>query len=168
MSRTGRNFVVAYILLVGLPLLGLAGVLRVGRSIKPPISVDGTWKIDADASHLANEPCGKILSSFANSSLGISQSGKTLVLTFDNSAKSSASGSLDGNVIKVPSALLRDAAGDPACGGNQSPVFTATVDPKTEPKSLTATLAVNGCASCAPLTFRAMRQPKPAAAGGGH
>jgi hypothetical protein len=168
MSRTGRNFVVAYILLVGLPLLGLAAVLRVGRSISPPISIDGNWRIEADASRLSTQPCGKTLSSFANGSLGISQSGKTLVLTFDNASRTSAMGSLDGNVIKVSSVPLRDSAGDPACGGNQSPTLTATVDAKTEPKSLTGTLSVSGCASCAPVTFRAVRQPKAAAVGGGH
>jgi hypothetical protein len=32
---------------VGLPLLGLLGVLRLGRGLQAPPSVDGTWRTDS-------------------------------------------------------------------------------------------------------------------------
>ena len=48
MPHTNRNFVVAYILLVGLAVARLRGVLKSGRSLTAPISVDGTWKVEAD------------------------------------------------------------------------------------------------------------------------
>ena len=61
MVQSNRNFIIAYILLVGLPVLGLVGVLKTGRGVAAPISLDGTWTLQADSSRLASLPCGKSL-----------------------------------------------------------------------------------------------------------
>jgi|CZKD01.1.fsa_nt_gi hypothetical protein len=165
MSHTSRNFVVAYVLLVGLPLLGLAGVLRTGRTLVAPISVDGVWKIEADASRLSGGPCSKTLASLSNTSVGISQSGKNLVLTFNNPSKTAASGTLDEKNLKASIVPVRDSLSD--CGADQSLALTATVDPKSEPRSLTGVLMVSGCSSCTPVEFHATRQTR-SSAGGAH
>lgn len=167
MPHTSRNFVVAYVLLVGLPLLGLAGVLKSGRSLVAPISVDGVWKIDADAGRLgaqstsqtASQSCDKTVASLAAGSLGISQSGKSLVLTFNNGSKAVASGALEGKSISASFMLSRDASSDNHCG-DQPITLAATIDPLVEPRSLSGVLSVNGCPSCTPLEFRAVRQPR--------
>src|SRR5689334_5282388 len=112
MPHTSRNFVVAYILLVGLPLLGLAGVLRTGWSLVAPISIDGNWKIQGDASRITGQPCSKTLTALLNSSLAISQSGRSLALTFNTPSKIPASGSLDGTSLKALIAPPRDAAAE--------------------------------------------------------
>jgi hypothetical protein len=159
MSHSNRNFVVAYVLLVGLPLLGLAGVLKSGHSLIAPISVDGVWKIEADARPFASPSCDQIASSFAAGSAVISQSGKSLVLTFGNSAKTVASATLEGKTLTAAFVPVRDASRDSRCG-DQLITLTATVDPGVEPRSLSGVLAVNGCPSCAPWEFRAVRQPR--------
>src|SRR5277367_6917005 len=48
MSPANRRFVVAYILLVGVPLLGLIGVLRVGRKLTAPVAVRSSIKPEAN------------------------------------------------------------------------------------------------------------------------
>ncbi len=166
MPHTSRNFVVAYILLVGLPLLGLAGVLRSGRSLVAPISIDGTWKVEGDTGNVSNQSCGKTVSSLVNTTLLISQSGKSLALTFDNPAKTAASGILDGKNLKASIGSQKEAATQ-GCGLDQIPMLAAVVDPKSEPRTLTGYVSVSGCASCVPVEFHAVRQPRPAA-GGGH
>jgi hypothetical protein len=166
MSRTSRNFVVAYILLVGLPLLGLAGVLRSGRSLTAPISVDGVWKFDADANSVSPQGCAKVASSLASTSAVISQSGKSLVLMFNGPSKIVASGSIEGKSLTAAINPEPDSLGA-VCSGDQTVSFTATVDPKSEPRALTGVLSVNGCPSCAPIPFHAVRQPR-VAAGGAH
>ncbi len=158
MSHTSRNFVVAYVLLVGLPLLGLAGVLRSGRRLVAPISVDGIWKIEGDTTRLTGRSCAKFLSSLSNTSVVISQSGKGLVLTFYNASKTVASGMIDGKGIEA-SVALRDSSSDIACS-DQALLLKATVDPKSEPRGLSGVLSVSGCASCAPVEFKAVRQPR--------
>lgn len=164
MSHTNRNFVFAYILLVGLPLLGLAGVLRTGRSLTAPISVDGTWKIEADPGRIATQPCPQSASVF--SSFVISQSGTTFVLTLNNGAKTVASGVIDGRTLKASVVPAQESASKSGCG-DQPLTLTATVDPATEPRSMNGAVSVTGCASCAPVGFHAVRQPR-AAAGGAH
>ncbi len=158
MAHTSRNFVVAYIVLVGLPLLGLAGVLRTGRTLTPPISVDGVWKVDADPSQPDLPSCSKAISSLANSSFVISQSGKSLVVSF-NSSKTGASGTIEGKSLTASLVLARDTSGDSGCG-DQRMALTATIDPKSEPRSLAGVLAVKNCTSCVPLEFHAVRQPR--------
>jgi hypothetical protein len=165
MSHTSRNFVVAYVLLVGLPLVGLAGVLRAGRTLVAPISVDGVWKIEVDASRLPGQPCANSVSSLSSTSVVISQSGRNLVLSFNNPVKTVASGELDGKSLKASIAPGKDPSSE--CGADQSVVLTASVDPKSEPRSLTGVLTVSGCPSCTPVEFHATRQPR-SSAGGAH
>lgn len=159
-SRNGR-FIVAYILLVGLPLAGLAGVLRVGRHLKAPISIDGTWKVDVSTNYAATQSCDRAIDSLLSSSLVVSQSGKILELTLNGTSKTIVSGELEGRNLK---ASLGTRGG---CPPDQPVTLIASVDPTTEPKSLTGTLSLANCVSCSPLEFRAVRQPK-TQSGGGH
>jgi hypothetical protein len=159
MSHTGRNFVVAYVLLVGLPLLGLAGVLRSGRSLKAPVSVDGTWNIQGDKPSGA-DPCAGAVAAFLNSPLLISQSGKSLELTFTQ-PKAYFTGVLEGTQLK---ALLPQSALPTQC---RSLALSAMVDAKSEPRSLTGQFVSTASSSFAPIPFHAVRQPR-SATGGTH
>lgn len=48
MTHANRNFAFAYVLLVALPLFGLARVLRSERKFSAPMSVGGLWTIAAN------------------------------------------------------------------------------------------------------------------------
>lgn len=160
MAHTNRNFVIAYVLLVGIPLLALAGVLRSGRSLKAPFSVDGVWKVDADASHAPASGCGDLLSAMAASPLSISQSGTSLVIGIG--AGRTTTGNLDGKTVR---AQFGGTVNSTSAGcGDHSFALAATLDPLTEPRTLSGKLSVDGCDTCAPLDFRATRQPRPAGA----
>lgn len=150
---------IAYILLVGLPLLALVGVLRSGRSLNAPFSVDGAWKIDAGAVPPLAAPCGDFLSSVSNSPVSISQSGTSLVIGLGGKT---TTGTLAGKTIKAQFA----GASNPKANdcSERSLALTATLDPLTEPRTLSGRLSVEGCDSCAPVEFRAVKQPRPAGA----
>jgi hypothetical protein len=157
MSTTGRNFVVAYILLVGVPLLALAGVLRAGRSLTAPASIDGTWKLQANPEASSSQPaCAAEMASLAREPLIISQSGKSLILTFTAGAKPSGSGWIESPNLTASFPLSATST----CGSRARLAFRAVVDPKSEPKSLIGSLFNEDCSSCAPLRFRAVRLPK--------
>jgi len=162
MSHTSRNFVIAYILLVGLPLLGLAGVLRSGRALTAPFSVDGAWKIEVKANQFSALPCADFFSSISKAPVSISQSGKSLVIGL-NSGKT-ATGTLDGKTVRAQFTGT-DKSGAAECGDGGL-TLTASLDPLAQPRTLSGTLAVNGCGSCAPLGFHAVKQPR--SAGGTH
>jgi hypothetical protein len=157
-SHTNRNFVIAYVFLVALPVLGLVGILKSGRSLTAPFSVDGAWKIESN--HLSASPCGNLLSPVFNAPISISQSGKSLVVSISGGAKTTA-GTLEGKIIKAQFAAAEVGTDKPGadCGGGGL-TLTATLDPMAEPRTLSGTLAVEGCASCTPMEFRAVRQPR--------
>jgi hypothetical protein len=157
MSHSNRNFVIAYILLVGLPLVGLVGVLRSGRGLNAPFSVDGAWKINAGAGQSSAAPCSDFLSSVSNSPVSISQSGTSLVIGLGGKT---TTGTLDGKTIKAQFAGAENPNATDC--KDRSLALTATLDPLTEPRTLSGRLSVEGCESCAPVEFRAVRQPRPA------
>jgi hypothetical protein len=157
MSRTSRNFIIAYTLLVALPILGLVGILKSGRTLTAPVSVDGVWKLQTDPVRLAALPCGKTLAASPEAALAISQSGRNFTLSLNDGPKSAASGVLDGTSLKaslVPSAPWSEEAG---CGIGREISLVATVDPRANPRSLEGTLSVSQCHSCSPVEFRAVR-----------
>jgi hypothetical protein len=162
MSHTNRNFVIAYILLVGLPIAGLLGVLKTGRHLAAPVSVDGNWKVRATADAAASSACFQSISWLQDSPLAISQSGPGLVLSWNGVTKPTAPGSLDGNAIK---ASIPTGSASGACGGGNLTLL-ATVDPKSEPRSMKGTITVDGCSSCATLDVHGVRQPRSLPKGG--
>lgn len=149
---------------MGLPLLGLAGILRSGRALTAPSSVDGAWKIEASANQVSASPCADFLSSVAKAPVSISQSGKSLVIGLGNGKP--ANGTFDGRILKAQFA----GAGNPIAAdcSDRSLTLTATLDPKAEIRTLSGTLSIDGCAACGPLEFRATRHVSSSAAGGTH
>lgn len=150
---------IAYVLLVLLPVLGLVGVLRHGRGLTAPLSVDGVWTWQADGSRLATLPCAESLLSNQNSTLTISQSGANLVLDFNNRAKAAASGVIEGTTLKASIVPPSAGASRTGCTGDHALSLTATVNPNADPRSLVGMLSANGCPSCAPVEIRALRTP---------
>ena len=140
---------------MALPVLGLVGVLKSGRTLSAPFSVDGAWKTEAGAGSLSSSPCGAFLSSVLNAPISISQSGKTLVVAVSGGARTTT-GTIEGKIIKAEF----PAANRPATAecGDRGLALTATLDPTAEPRTLNGTLVVEGCGSCAPMEFRVIRQ----------
>jgi hypothetical protein len=156
MAHPNRNFALAYILLVGLPIVGLVAVLRTGRTLKAPISVDGAWQLQADPVRLAALPCGKALTD-VDSALVISQSGSNFTLNISNVPKSRGFGVLGGRNLTASLTPGEEWSAQTSCAGNEL-ALTATIDPNTAPHALTGTLSVKNCPSCDAVEFRATRQ----------
>jgi len=162
MSHNNRNFILSYILLVGLPIAGLVGVLKSGRKLTAPVSVDGLWHLQVDSDRLAALPCGKALAESPDTALAISQSGKNFTLTLPNGPKSTASGALDGTALQASIAPSADWSAQSGCGNGRELSLIATVDTKADPRTLTGRLSINNCPSCDAVEIRAVRQTPPA------
>ncbi len=160
MAHLNRNFFIAYTLLVALPVLGLVGVLRSGRKLVAPISVDGLWQLQVDPIRMSALPCGKTLAD-PEAALLISQSGRNFGLSLSNGPKSSGSGVIDGNTLKASIIPSLEWSAQAGCGSDHELLVMATVDPKSEPRSLIGMFSVNGCPSCGSVEFRAARQAQP-------
>lgn len=79
-----RTFIL-YMILVGLPLAGVAGALYLGERLEAPASVKGSWRVDAAAPCLAG----------LGETVFIAQSGPDLQLTF-NAAPLTVPGQVNG------------------------------------------------------------------------
>ena len=118
MSGTSGKFILAYAVLVILPLLALVGILKSGRGLRAPASIDGTWRLNLDSSKLDSLPCGKELAAMPDKEMLISQSGKNFLLTFPGTHRIGASGTLDGTTLQASLASPENSL-DTGCGGRQ-------------------------------------------------
>lgn len=140
-------------------MLGLLGILRIGRTLTPPLSVNGAWRLDADAARFAALRCSN--SAFTplltTPPLYIFQSGKNLRISLNALSKIPAAGSINGKSVK---AFIAEENVDPTCGPVRTLTLAATLDPLADPRTLNGKLYVEGCDSCQPVDFRAVRQPR--------
>jgi len=166
MSSTNRNFAFAYAFLVILPLVGLAGILKSGRSLTAPVSLDGAWNWQVDSAQLDSLPCGKILALGLDKTLAISQSGTSFLLTFPSAPKLTGSGILDGTTLRATFTQPLGSSATSNCAGEQLSLL-AKVDRQADSRLMAGTLSVTNCPTCASVGFRAQRQSPATSRGGG-
>ena len=156
-SPTNKRFLIAYLLLVGLPLLGLAGVLRAGHTLTAPLSADGEWKWAIDSGDVGFQPCAKAIASLRDSAMVISQSGREFVMNFDGGSGARGSGTIDGTALQAAISLPQ--SGEAECGSKGMIALAATIDPH-EPRSMQGTFSIDGCSSCTPVKYHAIKQAR--------
>jgi hypothetical protein len=160
-THPNRNFLVAYILLVALPIVGLLAVLKSGRKLSAPVSLDGLWHLQIDSASLASLPCGKTLAENPETALAISQSGKNFTLTLANGPKSTSSGVIEGTTVNASIAPSPEWSAQAGCGTDQGLTLVATIDAKANPRTLSGEISANHCLSCSAIEFHAVRQNPP-------
>lgn len=89
-----KRFAALYAVLVGVPVLALFGILRLGTGIEPPPSVGGTWRIAVDASGVRSEIPGEA----SVAAFSIAQSGRRLEVTVGSETRP-AGGRIDGRRV---------------------------------------------------------------------
>src|SRR6478752_4570594 len=125
-----KNFAAAYLILVIIPIVGLAGVLRSGSKLIAPSAIGGHWKMQANAPSLAPVPCAGSMATMLDADFTISQSGRYFTLRFANSVMSSASGFIEGTTIKVSISLPAEGVKEVGCSGGHVFSMMATLDAK--------------------------------------
>jgi hypothetical protein len=165
MSRTNRNFVIAYLLFVVLPLLGLVGVLKAGRKLAAPISIDGVWSVQAEQNASQSLPCKDkdALAALLDQSFVISQSGSNFTMAVPSAGKPSltASGTIEGNTLRASLRPALQGTAQSGCGV-QEIGLVATLNTNTGSKSLNGAWTINHNS----LGFHAWLQPATASYGG--
>jgi hypothetical protein len=157
MSR--KKLIVAYLLLVGAPLLGLLGILRSGRHLSAPVSVGGTWNLEEDLTPLAGSGCKEAFANISQPFFAISQSGSRLTLTLNNPEQTTLPGTILQNTLTVGTDPAKSAdEGSHRCRHPQDIHLQAEINLQGQQRELTGTLSVAGCPDCPALPFRAVRQ----------
>lgn len=131
-----------YLVLVGLPLIGLFALLDWGERLVPPPAIGGRWS-------LASEPTSACPALPPTTVLSIEQSGRFLRLRVDDMPQ--ASGRLDDGRL---TAELPVPSSSPGCGDALSLDATLAAD-----GSLMGRLGQPGCSTCPAATLVAKRLP---------
>ena len=151
MSIGIRNIVPAYICLVGIPMLGLIGILDAGHDLHAPLAIGGAWDMQADYQSLAAGSCGVLAPSSGQRVLMISQSGKQLSLALDHM--------LGFGTVETSEANGQLHLPEFACGSGEASVYLhAAIQHSAGQEVMTGFLGLSRCSSCAPVPFRAVRR----------
>jgi hypothetical protein len=157
------RIIVAYILLVGVPLLALVGILRAGSRMTPAPALRGKWIVETDFSRWRDLPCEAVLKSAPQPFFTIGQSGKDLTITLNNPEKTVLFGRIRGFDLRAASTVAQinyDSVPAASCPDPRSLRFAAHIDGSGKERSLKGTISVESCTECAPLSFSAIRQPE--------
>jgi len=166
MSAKNRRFLIAYVSLVVLPVAGLLGVLKSGRTLMAPSSVGGVWKLRINPAQLTAMPCGRSLASTPEPVMTISQSGQRFTLEFADGPRATASGLIEGATLSASLRPLQPWSNESGCGNDRVLTMAGTVDPAAVPRTVAGTLSVSDCPSCTPVEFHAVREARPGSKGG--
>lgn len=151
--------ILIYLLTVGTPLLGVFGVLHVGRDIRPTTSLAGEWDLEADFAPLAGSPCAKLVTTIKQPALNIAQSGRRLILRLNNEMKTTLRGEFQGAALEGGTRPSGPLTGDVSCTGPGAAYLEAEVkNDEARPGNLTGRLMIAGCPGCPPVIFKAIRQ----------
>jgi hypothetical protein len=157
MATSKEKLFVSYALLVGIPLLGVVGVLGAGRSLRAPLSVAGSWDLQIDSSVTQPQSCIASMGFHSPTVIDISQSGRYLTLTLNNQSRVGLEGTLHGNTVAANSNSPLKTSCDSVSGLS----LTAEIDPKATPRIMSGILKFDGCPSCESANFQAVRQGLP-------
>lgn len=126
-----------YLLLVGVPVLGLLGILEAGRSIAAPLSIGGEWALESTPTADCANPPGSLQRQLAWS---ISQSGTAALITLHDGYGTTLEATIDGSTLTAKSP-----------GGT----IAATITGKLGKRTMEGKISLVGCV---PAAFRAVRQ----------
>jgi hypothetical protein len=149
-----------YTAFVGIPLLFLVGVLRVGHALEAPTSVGGRWKMETGGKLAAAISCGPAPEADPIV-LRVGQSGPHLRMELRDGTTVPLRGDIDGNDVTAESPQTKPRNRKP--GESPTVHLKAQVDRDAKPQALAGTLQVEGCdaAGNAPpsdVPFRAVRE----------
>jgi hypothetical protein len=145
-----------YFFLIGAPVLGILGLLRMGRDLTPPVSIKGAWTVKLDPQPPGDQACEESRL-FDDTTLTISQSGSHLLLKFNDKKGTALDGQIgDSNVMAE--GRHHSAAGADEQGGTAAISMRATLERQTGPGSLRGELILNGCAPGVRVPFTATRK----------
>lgn len=134
-----------YLVLIGIPVVALIGVIRIGERIAPPPYVGGVWRITEEAGSLPEEACR--LFGAAPIDMEITQSGTVLDMDFGGAPPVRARARFRGGAVRA-----ERLQGAPACADGW--VLEARLD---SPTHMTGSWSPAGCDTCPVRAFTATR-----------
>ncbi len=144
-----------YLSLVGLPLAGVFGILRIGSQIEAPPRIGGVWQAAAAPSMPLAPPCVDLPSQV--DAFELTQSGVYVEVSLRDPSRTRLDARLQGIRLSGWAARL-PLLGAARLACPDSPLeLAADLVSDGHVSQLVGTLWAGGCAACAPVAFRAER-----------
>lgn len=145
--------VIAYLLFVGVPLVGLFYVFQAGGRLTAPRAVHGSYSTTVTSSG----GCAASALRSGDSSIAVIQSGRRVTITVGAARELSLDG-LSSDTAIAAEGIVREGVtpDDWHCQPGDTLRFTAAVDPGEQLLTLRGSLG-GGCDSCAAVGFTASR-----------
>lgn len=141
-----------YLFLVGVPLLGLFGILRTGERIVPPHSIGGLWSVDIRYKSPPVLPCSGLGVVDGPMEMTISQSGTRAEASFTDDGATQLSLSLAGDSLTAVGTTAI-----PGCPDDEL-VLTGRLMPEAGRQLMEGVLARPDCPDCPTAAFLAVRR----------
>ena len=139
--------ILLYLLLVGIPVLAIAGILNYGGRLEAPPPIGGSWQLAPSVPTGSGHACLDIPSGTA---LEISQSGVYLALILKDPFNARFSGRIEHAQVEATGG----AAWASGCFGHPL-VLRAHLQTEGGEARLVGSLAAAKCGACSPILFRA-------------
>jgi hypothetical protein len=152
--------VLLYLLLVGLPIAGVFGIVRLGKKLHAPVSVGGVWKVEFNPRDQDIPPCEGFAVSSQPLILTISQSGPRLALTFSDKNKTDLLGTIKDGLVSAESFHQATAVTGKMSDAKSAIQLQAGIDRQLDSDYLRGVLTVPACPAGGRLSFIASRQRK--------
>ena len=143
-----------YLALIGISIVALAGVMRIGKSILAPPHVSGVWRITDETGNHAADPCGPPSPGALPLELEIAQSGTVMELVFRGDHPVRTVARLRGDTL-----FASPLEPIPPCTDRWS--LRAQFNEADAPERVTGLWTATDCDECAPRRFTATRRDGP-------
>jgi hypothetical protein len=141
-----RRLVIGYCFLVGMPLLGVLLILKLGEGIRALPSIQGSWVMEARGEQTPAGECASLFSEFSGQTLTVSQSGRFLAASWEHRPRMRLRGLLEGDEFT----LLAVGRAEGACQTASLRIDGCVVRAGRK-RGLDARLSVPECAACGEL-----------------
>lgn len=137
----------------------LLEILHIGEKIKAPIDVNGKWIIYTEKSEGFMADCLPIKLPEENAAMVIEQSGKHLVLTFDDTNNSELNGKLENNRMLFSKIYPVSQSLKLSCGSNTMVEVILDIDHYNDkPEQLSGIFRMPDCKICKEIHFNALKK----------
>jgi|GEM_PF-2719768 len=143
--------ILVYMVLVGVPLLGLLGILRAGERMVPPRHVGGAWEIADSSATGLQSLCPGLGFPGMGAAIDVSQSGTRARVVLNDSLATPLDARIEG--LMLTARPEREAG---AYAGRELRL-AAALDTLADPMALRGTVSVAGCDACPTVPFHAVR-----------
>lgn len=156
------RFISLYLVLVGTPLLGLLGILRVGETLEVPVSVGGTWAVEQATVQRIQRSCASLELPTENPTMTVSQSGRYVRVRFNDIPETSMIGRLHARTLTVRQVLASGTHVENICDVTTLALLQVHLQRTAgQTDQLSGQWRMPECDVCAAQSFRAARLTAP-------